>query len=62
MKKYIAKRLLTAVATLLAVLFILFLLMELLPGSPFNNPELTAEQRANIEAFLAGKPLLTPVN
>ena len=60
MKKYIAKRLLTAVATLLAVLFILFLLMELLPGSPFNNPELTAEQRANIEAkYGLDQPFLT---
>ncbi len=50
MKKYVLKRLLMAVATLLFVLFILFCLMELMPGSPFNNPELTPEQRASIEA------------
>lgn len=45
MKKYVGKRLLIAVVTLLVVLFILFLLMDLMPGSPFNNPELTPEQR-----------------
>ena len=50
MKRYVLKRLLIAAFTLLCVLFILFSLMELMPGSPFNNPELTAEQRANIEA------------
>ena len=50
MKKYVLKRLLMAVATLLFVLFILFCLMELMPGSPFNNPELTPERRASIEA------------
>ena len=50
MKKYIAKRLVIAVITIFVILFILFVLMELLPGSPFNNPELTPEQRARIEA------------
>lgn len=45
MKKYILKRLLIAVATLLVVLFILFLLMEFMPGTPFNNPELSPEQK-----------------
>ncbi|MEY8337086.1 ABC transporter permease [Lachnospiraceae bacterium 62-35] len=41
---YIGKRLLTAAASLAAVIFILFLLMELLPGSPFNDEKLTTEQ------------------
>lgn len=50
LKKYVLKRLLISVFTLLCVLFILFSLMELMPGSPFNNPELTPEQRAAIEA------------
>ena len=44
MKKYIAKRLLVSAASLLAVLFILFLLMDLLPGSPFNDEKLTEGQ------------------
>ena len=50
MKKYVLKRLLMAVVTLLVVLLLLFTLMEIMPGSPFNNPELTPEQRAKIEA------------
>ncbi|WP_243008960.1 ABC transporter permease [Clostridium sp. AM58-1XD] len=44
MGRYIAKRILIAGASLLAVLFILFLLMDLLPGSPFNDEKLTAAQ------------------
>lgn len=35
--------------TLLVVLFILFLMMDLMPGTPFNNPEITPEQLAKIE-------------
>ena len=46
MRKYIAKRLLISVATLLVILLILFLLLNLMPGSPFNSPKLSTEQKA----------------
>ena len=46
MKKYIGKRILLSFVTLLVIIFILFVLMQLLPGSPFNDEKLTPEQRA----------------
>ncbi|MGL5977894.1 MAG: ABC transporter permease [Erysipelotrichaceae bacterium] len=50
MAKYIAKRLLIAAITLLVILFILFLMLEFMPGTPFNDEKLTAAQRAILEA------------
>ncbi|MDP4088570.1 MAG: ABC transporter permease [Bacillota bacterium] len=44
MKKYLLKRILISLATLLAILLILFLMLELMPGSPFNDEKLTADQ------------------
>lgn len=46
MGKYIIKRVLWAVVTLLVILFILFLLLDFLPGSPFNTEKLTPDQIA----------------
>lgn len=46
MKRYVAKRLCISLATLLAILFILFLMLELMPGSPFNDEKLTQSQVA----------------
>ena len=49
-----------ACVILLVVLLILFILMELMPGSPFNNPEITPEQRARIEEkYGLDQPFLT---
>ncbi len=45
MKKYILKRVLTSIGTLLAIILILFILMQLMPGSPFNDEKLTDTQR-----------------
>ena len=60
MKKYVLKRILMACVILLVVLLILFILMELMPGSPFNNPEITPEQRARIEEkYGLDQPFLT---
>ena len=50
MKKYIAKRLLISIITLLAILLVLFLMLEFMPGSPFNDEKLTDAQRAVIQA------------
>lgn len=46
MIKYIAKRLGVAIATLFVILFILFMMLELMPGSPFNDEKLSDEQIA----------------
>ncbi len=44
------KRLAIAAATLLAILLVLFLMLELMPGSPFNDEKITAAQRALLNA------------
>ena len=47
MKKYTLKRIITSLFTLLAILLVLFILMQLMPGSPFNDEKLTPEMRAS---------------
>ena len=49
-KKYTLKRILTSLFTLLAILLVLFILMQLMPGSPFNDEKLTADMRAALYA------------
>lgn len=44
MFKYILKRVFWALITLLVILFVLFLLLEFMPGSPFNDERLSPEQ------------------
>jgi oligopeptide transport system permease protein len=46
MSIYIAKRCLIAIATLLAITIVLFLLLRLMPGTPFNDEKLSDEQIA----------------
>lgn len=46
MKKYILKRVAISIATLLAILLLLFVLLQLMPGSPFNDEKLSADQLA----------------
>ncbi len=46
MAKYIAKRVLLSLVTLFVILFILFLLLQFMPGSPFNDEKLTAARKA----------------
>ncbi len=59
MKKYILKRLAISIATLLAILLILFLMLEFMPGSPFNDEKLTADQIALLNAkYGLDKPIL----
>lgn len=50
MRKYLLKRIGISVATLLAILLILFLMLEFMPGSPFNDEKLTADQIALLNA------------
>jgi oligopeptide transport system permease protein len=44
MKKYVLKRFLASVLTLLVLVMVLFILMELMPGSPFNDEKLSPVQ------------------
>lgn len=44
--KYIVKRVLISLFTLLAITLVLFILLQLMPGSPFNDEKLNDDQRA----------------
>ncbi len=46
MKKYIGKRIAISLVTLLIIILVLFLLLQFMPGSPFNDEKLTPEQIA----------------
>lgn len=50
MKKYIIKRVLVSFFTLLVITLVLFTLLQLMPGSPFNDEKLNADQRAALYA------------
>lgn len=50
MRRYILKRVLISVFTLLAITLVLFTLLQLMPGSPFNDEKLNDEQRAALNA------------
>jgi oligopeptide transport system permease protein len=50
LKKYILKRVIISFFTLLAILLVLFGLMQLMPGSPFNDEKLNDDQRATLYA------------
>ncbi len=57
--KYIAKRVLISLATLFVIVFVLFMLMKLMPGTPFNDEKLTAAQKAAIYAkYGLDKPVI----
>ena len=59
MKKYILKRVLVSIATLLVIILVLFLLMDLMPGAPFNDEKLTEAQLALLyEKYGLDKPLI----
>ena len=45
-RKYVFKRVLISIFTLLAITLVLFILLQLMPGSPFNDEKLSASQKA----------------
>ncbi len=49
MWKYTFKRLVISIFTMLTILLILFLMLELMPGTPFNDERLTEKQKAIVE-------------
>jgi oligopeptide transport system permease protein len=58
LKRYIFKRVLISVFTLLAITLVLFALLQLMPGSPFNDEKLNDNQRAVLNAkYGLDKPL-----
>ena len=56
MFKYVLKRVLISVVTVLIILAVLFTMLHSMPGSPFNDEKITAVQRANLKYGL-DKPL-----
>lgn len=57
--KYILKRLLISVVTLLIIVLVLFLMIKLMPGTPFNDEKLTDTQKAAIyAAYGLDKPVM----
>jgi oligopeptide transport system permease protein len=59
MKKYLIKRIGISLATLLVIILILFLMLQFMPGSPFNDEKLTADQIAMLNAnYGLDKPVL----
>ena len=58
MFKYVLKRVLISVVTVLIILAVLFTMLHSMPGRPFNDEKITAVQRANLEAkYGLDKPL-----
>lgn len=58
MLKYILKRLLTSVITIWAVITIVFFLVRMMPGGPFDGEKTTAEMKAQLnEKYGLDKPL-----
>ncbi len=62
MVKYTLKRLFIAAITLLVIIVVLFCLLKLMPGSPFNNERMTDVQRAAVEAkYGLDKPIFVQI-
>ncbi|MTI46400.1 ABC transporter permease [Sporosalibacterium faouarense] len=58
MFKYIRNRLIISIVTLLVILSVLFLLLDLMPGSPFNDEKLSEDQKGMLYAkYNLDKPL-----
>ncbi len=59
MKKYIGKRIMISLVTLLIIILVLFMLLQLMPGSPFNDEKLTVDQIAMMsKKYGLDKPLI----
>ncbi|MDO4266333.1 MAG: ABC transporter permease [Eubacteriales bacterium] len=59
MKKYVLKRAMISIVTLLVILLVLFLMLEFMPGSPFNDEKLNDAQRAILyQKYGLDKPVL----
>lgn len=58
MAKYILKRILISLATVLVLVTAVFFLIRMMPGDPFSSEKMTPEIQANLEAYYGlDKPL-----
>ena len=48
MRRYVGKRLIVSIGTLFVVILVLFLLLQYMPGSPFNDEKLNKDQRVSL--------------
>ncbi len=59
MARYIAKRVVASLLTLLVLITVVFFLVRLMPGEPFTSDKLTPEVAANMEKYYGfDKPLI----
>jgi oligopeptide transport system permease protein len=59
MAKYIAKRVLLSLITILVLATVVFVLVRLLPGDPFADPKMTPQIRENLNRYYGlDKPLI----
>lgn len=59
MAKYIIKRVLAAIATLFVLVTIVFFLVRLIPGDPWNDPKMTPTVKENLMSYYGfDKPLV----
>jgi oligopeptide transport system permease protein len=59
LRNYILKRILISFFTLLAITLVLFILLQLMPGSPFNDEKLTDDQRTALyQKYGLDKPVV----
>ena len=60
MKKYVCKRVLISAFTLFVIVLIMFLLMEMMPGTPFNDEKLEPQQiEVLYKKYGLDQPILT---
>ena len=58
MVKYIGKRLLTSIITIWAVVTIVFFLVRMMPGGPFDGEKITPDMKAQLnEKYGLDKPV-----
>ncbi len=59
MVKYITKRIGISILTVLVLVTVVFILVRLMPGDPFNDPKMTPTVRANLNAYYGlDKPVI----
>lgn len=59
MGRYLRRRIIISITILFVILLILFLLMQFMPGSPFNDAKLSEEQVASLkESYGLDKPVI----
>lgn len=59
MGKYIVRRLILSVITVIVLITVVFILVRLMPGDPFSSDKMTPEVKANLESYYGfDKPVI----